>query len=173
MQFGRVVFAFAISLVALNVSPAAAQDRSWGDLKVSFAAIDYDLSGTGTAAALAVRATRDLSPSVRLEFGAAIARPEQQLVGTSTLFLPEVQLQYRWNLGRVAPYVGGGIGAALVKWSLLSDWDATLAAAAGTDVRITDRLAVTGEFRLRGHEWRATGTTAEFSAGLSWRLPSF
>jgi hypothetical protein len=173
MQFGRVVFAFAIALVASNASPAAAQDRSWGDLKVSLARLDYDLSGTGSAAGLTVRTTRDFSPSLRVEFGAVVARPEQQLVGASTLFLPEAQLQYRWNVGRLAPYVGGGIGAALVKSSFSSDWDPTLSAAVGTDVRITDRLAVTGEFRLRGHEWRATGTTAEFSAGLSWRLPSF
>ena len=172
MQFGRVVFAFVIALVVSNASPAAAQDQSWGDLKVSLARIDYDLSGTGSAAGLTVRTTRDLSPSVRLEFGGVFAKPEQQLVGTSTLFLPEAQLQYRWNMGRLAPYVGGGIGAALVKSSLVTDWDPTLSAAVGTDVRITDRLAVTGEFRLRGHEWRATGTTAELSAGLSWRLPS-
>jgi hypothetical protein len=173
MQFGRVVFALVLAAVVSNASPVAAQDKSWGDLKVSLARIDYDLSGTGSAAGLAVRTTRDISPSVRLEFGALFAKPEQQFVGTSTLFVPEVQLQYRWNLGRVAPYVGGGIGAALVKSPLRSDWDPALAAAVGTDVRITERLAVTGEFRLRGHEWRATGTTAEFSAGLSWRLPSF
>ena len=173
MQFGRVVSALVLALVASNAAPAAAQDKSWGDIKVSLARIDYDLSGTGSAAGLAVRTTRDISPNVRLEFGALFAKPEQQFVGTSTLFVPEVQLQYRWNLGRVAPYVGGGIGAALVKSPLRSDWDPTLAAAVGTDVRISERLAVTGEFRLRGHEWRATGTTAEFSAGLSWRLPSF
>ena len=35
------------------------------------------------------------------------------------------------------------------------------------------RLAVTGEFRLRGHEWRFVGTTAEVSAGLAWRFASF
>jgi opacity protein-like surface antigen len=131
------------------------------------------LSGTGSAAGLTVRTTRDLSRNIRIEFGATIAKPQHQFVGGYTLFLPEAQLQYRWNLGRVAPYVGGGIGTALTKVSVFSDWDPTLSTAVGTDVRITDRLAVTGEFRLRGHEWRATGTTAEFSAGLSWRLPSF
>src|SRR5688572_20963584 len=108
MQFGRVVVTFAVALLVSNASPAAAQDRSWGDLKVSLARVDYDLSGTGSAAGLTVRTTRDLTPSVRLEFGGVFAKPEQQLVGTSTLFLPEAQLQYRWNVGRLAPYVGGG-----------------------------------------------------------------
>jgi hypothetical protein len=40
-------------------------------------------------------------------------------------------------------------------------------------VRLTERLGVTGEFRLRGHEWDFVGTTAEISAGLAWRFPSF
>jgi hypothetical protein len=35
------------------------------------------------------------------------------------------------------------------------------------------RLGVTGEFRLRGHEWDFTGTPAEISAGLTWRFASF
>jgi hypothetical protein len=34
-------------------------------------------------------------------------------------------------------------------------------------------MDLTGEFRLRLHEWRAAGTTSELSAGLTWRLPSF
>jgi hypothetical protein len=69
--------------------------------------------------------------------------------------------------------VGGGAGTALVKSSFHTDWDPTLSVASGTGVRLTDRLGVTGEFRLRMHEWRFTGTTTELSAGLVWRLPSF
>jgi hypothetical protein len=38
---------------------------------------------------------------------------------------------------------------------------------------LTDQLALTGEFRLRGHEWKFTGTTTEISAGLAWRFPTF
>ena len=43
----------------------------------------------------------------------------------------------------------------------------------GTALRLTDQLALTGELRLRGHEWRFVGTTAEIAAGISWRLPQF
>jgi hypothetical protein len=68
---------------------------------------------------------------------------------------------------------GGGIGAALVKSDFRTDWDPTLSVAVGTGVRVTERLGVTGEFRLRGHEWDFVGTTAEISAGLAWRFPSF
>jgi hypothetical protein len=45
--------------------------------------------------------------------------------------------------------------------------------AGGTGVRLTDRVGVNGEFRLRGHEWRFTGTTSELSVGLVWRLTAF
>ena len=168
----RLIPTFVAVLVLVGGSLAQAQDRSWGDLNVSLARIDYDLSGTGSAAALAVRTTRNLTSNVRVEFGALFAKPEQQF-GPSTLFVPEAQLQYRWNLGRVSPYVGGGIGAALMRSDFRNDWDPALSVAAGTAVRLSERLAVTGEFRLRGHEWRSTGTTAEISTGLAWRLPSF
>jgi hypothetical protein len=71
------------------------------------------------------------------------------------------------------PYVGGGIGAALVKSDSRFDWDPTRSFAVGTGVRLAERLGVTGEFRLRGHEWDFVGTTAEISAELGWRFPSF
>jgi hypothetical protein len=73
----------------------------------------------------------------------------------------------------VSPYVGGGIGLARTKSELRTEWDPTFSAAVGTGVYLTERLGVTGEFRLRGHETRFTGTTSEISAGLVWRLPSF
>jgi opacity protein-like surface antigen len=155
-----------------GVSTAYAQNTSWGDLVVSAARVDYDLSGVGSAPGLAVRLTRDLSPRVSLEVGGLFAKPDQQF-GRSSLFMPEAQIRYRWNAGRLSPYVGGGLGTALVKSAFHSDWDPTMSVAAGTGIRLTDRLSVTGEFRLRAHEWRATGTTTELSAGLAWRLPSF
>jgi opacity protein-like surface antigen len=162
---------FVAALLFIGASPARAQE-SFGDLNVSFARLDYDLAGTGNAPALAVRTTHSLTSNVRLEVGALFAKPEQRF-GPSTLFAPEAQLQYRWNIGRVAPYVGGGIGAALVKTDFASDWDPTYSVAGGAAVRLTERLAATGELRIRVHEWRGAGTTTEISAGLAWRLPSF
>ena len=161
-----------VVLIVLAASAVEAQDGAWGNLSVSLARLDYDLSGTGHAPALAVRTTRDLTANVRLEVGGVFAKPEQQF-GPSTLFMPEAQLQYRWQAGRLAPYVGGGVGTALVKSDFHSDWDPTLSFAAGSAVRLTRRVDVTGEFRLRGHEWNFTGTSAEFSAGLAWRFADF
>lgn len=173
MGFGsRVLAACVFSFVSAGVSTAYAQNTSWGDVAVSVARLDYDLSGVGSAPAVAVRLTRDLSSSVSLELGGVFAKPNQQF-GPSSLFMPEAQVRYRWSAGRLSPYVGGGLGTALVKSAFDSDWDPTMSVAAGTGVRLTNRLSVTGEFRLRAHEWRATGTTTELSAGLAWALPSF
>jgi hypothetical protein len=130
------------------------------------------LSGVGTTPGVAVRATRDVSPHVALEVRGLYARPSQQF-GSSTLFIPEAQVQFRWNVARFAPYVGVGTGAALVTSPLVTDWDPTISFSGGTAVRITEQLAVLGELRLRGIEWRFTGSTAEVSAGLAWRFSTF
>ena len=168
----RVVVSCLLAVAIASPLTAHAQGTSWGDLTVSAVRLDYDLSGVGTAPGLAVRTTRDLFSNVRLEFGALFVKPDQQF-GPSTLFVPEAQLQYRWRTGRISPYVGGGLGAAIVKSAFHTDFDPTLSVAVGTGVRLTERVGVTGEFRLRGHEWRFTGTSAEISAGLAFRLPSF
>ena len=173
MPFGtRVVFFLVVALAVAGVSITHAQQPAWGDITVSGARIDYDLSGTGKAPGLAVRTTRALTSNISLEFGGIFAKPAQQF-GPSTVFMPEAQLRYTWNAGRVSPYVGGGLGAAMVKSDFHTDWDPTYAVASGATVWLTNRLGATGEFRLRVHEWRGVGTTSELSGGLTWRLPSF
>jgi hypothetical protein len=175
MPFGNRIstaWLFALALAMCAVSSAEAQQSPWGPLTVSAARIDYDLSGTGNAMGIAVRSTRSVTSNIQLEFGGLFAKPDQQF-GPSTLFLPEAQLQYRWDFGRLSPYAGGGIGAAMVTSDFHTNWDPTLSFGVGTTVRLTDRLGVRGDFRLRGHQWDFVGTTAEISAGLAWQLPSF
>jgi hypothetical protein len=167
----RLFVSLVVIVFVLAGSAAQAQQSPW-ELAVSGARIDYDLSGVGATPGVAVRATRELSSNLAVEFGGVLAAPRQQF-GRSALFMPETQLRYRWNAGRVAPYVGGGVGLARMTSSSRSDWDPTLSVAAGTGVRMTDRLSAVGEFRLRGHEWRFTGTTTELAFGLAWHLPSF
>ena len=155
-----------------SASLAEAQDSRWQDLSISLSRVDYDLSGTGNAPAVSVRATRNLTGNLDLQLGGSFAKPEQQF-GPSTLFMPEAMLLYRWNLGRVSPYAGGGIGGAMVVSDFHTDWDPTLAVAGGAGIRLTDRVGLNVELRIRGHEWRFAGSTAEIGAGIVWRLPSF
>ena len=178
----RMIVSWVLAIFISGVSVAEAQDSRkllpWSDVSVSAARVDYDLGslgdfdGVGQTNALVVRATRALGPHVDLEVRGMFAHPREQF-GSGWLVMPEAQVQYHWRAGRLEPYVGAGLGAASVRSQGLSDWDPTVSAAVGTAVRVTERLALTGEFRLRGHEWRVTGTTAEFSAGLSWRLGTF
>ena len=176
MRSTFLAFCSVASILLAGASPAHAQE-SWG-LNVSAAYMDFDLSGTGQTGGVAVRAKRALTSGVVLELGGTFARPCQQFqdcktTGPATLFAPEAQLQYHWGLGRFEPYVGAGLGASALRSSLRTDWEPTMSFAGGTAVRLTDQLALTGEFRLRGHEWKFTGTTTEISAGLAWRFPTF
>jgi hypothetical protein len=166
------LLAFVFLLSASAASPALAQDKSWGDIAVSAVGMEYDLSGVDTASGLAVRTTHDLTSHVVLEFRGLFAKPDQQF-GPSTLFVPEAQIQYRWNVARLSPFVGVGGGAALVKSPLVTNWDPTLSFSGGAGVRVTDQLGVVGEIRLRGVGQRFTGSIAEWGLGLAWRLPAF
>jgi outer membrane protein with beta-barrel domain len=167
------LFALALSFASPFISASFAQaPPSWGDFAVSPGVVNYDLSGTGTVPGFAARMTRDFTPHVALEVRGLYARLDQQF-GSTSLFIPEAQLQYRWNVGRVAPYVGGGIGLAIDHSRFHTETDPALSVAGGARVKLTERVGVLAEMRLRGIEWGFTGSVAEWSAGLSWRLPSF
>ena len=149
------LFFCSMAMILTGTSAARAQD-GWSSLSVSAARIDFDLSGTGQTNGMAVRATRSLTSNIVLEVGTTFARPCQQFQdcrseGPATLFAPEAQLQYHWTIGRVEPYVGGGVGASALRSSFNTDWEPTVSFGAGTGVRLTDRLVLTGDFRIRGH----------------------
>jgi hypothetical protein len=165
-----------VCLLAGSTS-AFAQTPSW-HFGVSAARVDYDLSGTGTASGIAAGAARQVTPRLDIEIRGLFAQPLQQS-GPSTLVAPDLQLHYRWNLARLSPYVGGGVGLAAVTSASRTDWDPTMSVAVGTRVRLTRRLGLVGEMRIRGIEWdfdwnpanwNFPGSTGEFSAGVAWSL---
>ena len=168
---GVAIVSFIIAVAAAPASAWAQQASLW-DVGVAAAVVQYDLSGVGTAPGLVIRGSRTLSPHVVFEARGLFAWPDQQS-GPSTFLVPEAQLQYRWNVARFSPYVGAGGGFARTSSPLRTHWDPTFSFAAGTGIQLTDGVGITGEFRLRGVETRFTGTTAEWSAGMTWRLPSF
>lgn len=168
----------ATALFCLLLTPGAARaqaDPAQHALAISAGAINFDLSGTGTGFAVAGRARAALSPHVALEAGALVSRLDEQ-TGRTTLLVPEVQLQYFWRAGRVRPYAGGGVGFGYRNREFADDrTDLVLSAAGGALIDVSDRLAVSGELRLRGFDLdlgdlNFTGTSAEWMAGLAWRL---
>lgn len=158
-----------VCLLLLSIAAAArAQEGSWR-MAASGVIVQYDLSGTGNAPGVAFGVARDLPANLAVQVRALYARPEQQF-GPSTLFVPEAQIQRRWHLARVSPFVGAGLGVATQTSPLRTEWDPTVSVGGGAGVSLTDRHELIGELRLRGIEWRFTGSTAEWSLGLAWKL---
>ena len=161
-------FSVALVLTFFGVNVASAQEAAARNtITASVGALNFDLSGTGTTVGVAVRGTRALTPHLALETGILFARPDLQGGERATLFAPEAHLQYHWRFGRIAPYAGGGIGFGHQSRGGSSVTDLALSTAGGARAYVTDRLAVLGEFRLRGLERDFAGSTAEVMGGLS------
>ena len=143
-------------------------------VSISGGAFSYDLSGTGTAPMLAVRAELPLTRFALVEGGLTAARPDQQFGARTTFLAPEAQLQLQLPVagGRVAPYVGAGAGAA---FDLRRDRfggtqvDLTVSGAGGLRAWLTEQVGLRAELRVRGVGRGFTGSAAEWTLGASWR----
>ena len=170
----RKYLSFLTVVAVLNffgVNVALAQETAARNtITASAGALNFDLSGTGTTVGVAVRGTRALTPHLALETGVLFARPQLQGGGRANLFAPEAHLQYHWRVGRFAPYAGGGIGFGHQSRAGSSVTNLALSAAGGARAHVTDRLALLGEFRIRGLERDFVGTTAEVMGGLSFAV---
>jgi hypothetical protein len=169
----RIRSVAVLAFVAVTAIPfkASAQEAARWNFGAAASIINYDLNGVGTTPGMVFTASRELTRHVVLETRGLLAWPDETF-GRSTLFIPEAQLQYRWNIARFTPFVGGGGGFARRSSPFHSDWDTTLSVAGGTGIRLTDRVGVLGELRLRGIDDFAA-STAEWSVGMTWRLPAF
>ena len=165
----RAVSGALILLAASGVTtPAAAQSTErQTTLQAGAGIVTFDLSGTGNTAGFAGRVAHELTRSFVVEGGVLVARPEQQF-GDSTIVVPEAQLQFQFRLGSVLPYVGAGIGAMRESSDVLAtDWSPVFSGAVGVRIPVQDRVGLFADFRLRGIEWRAVGTTAEAIGGVT------
>lgn len=162
----------SILIAALTVSTPAAAQTSEGTTTVGVGAgiLNFDLSGTGNTAVFTGRVAHALSRHLVVEGNAALAKPEQQF-GDSTAVFGEAQLQYQFTIGRVSPYIGGGIGFLRESATEIeTDWSPTFSGAVGLRAALGDRTGLFADARLRGVEWDAVGTTAEITGGVTFRL---
>jgi hypothetical protein len=173
----RMLFATAacFSLLALS-SPATAQPRTIADrpvvgsIEVASGLMDYDLSGTGKAMPVSIRATVPVTRRLDIQFGGTLAAPQQQF-GGSLFVVPEAHIRYSWRLARVEPYVVGGGGFSVVRASGLgSRWEPTLSGGGGVRVPLSDRIYAVGEMRLRAIAENFSASTAEWLGGVGWKL---
>lgn len=160
-----VVTAILVLLGALSLRPLAGQS----DLGFGFAAGvgAYDLSGDGTEAVLGGGLEVGLGSVVLIEPGLRYFRYETQFDEDVGFLLPEVSVQARLPLRIVEPYLGVGVGTAIVVEGD-DDGEATLHAAAGARLPVADRWTLRPEVRLRSVDpW--VGTIGDFTLGIVYR----
>ena len=177
----RLTTLFA-TLLALGAPVVVHAQTARPAVSLSAGAFQYDLSGTGTAPMLAVRAELPLSRFFLVEGGMTAARLAQQFGATTTFLAPELQLQVQAPLagGRVAPYLGLGGGAALdLRGAAYGGNHNTYTASGATGLRywLSDNFGIRGELRVRGISSNRVaplgafaGSAAEWTLGTAWRF---
>ena len=166
-RFHRLRSIFVVGCLIFAAEEARAQTRSFA---VGAGVFNFDLSGTGNAPLIAMSTDWRVTQSWIIEAGLTVAFPDQQFDRTK-FFIPEVQVQYQWVMGRWAPFVGGGIGAAIdVRDDFDNDTDLALAGGGGVRVNLTDSVGIRGDFRLRGFEPDFGASAAELRGGVFWRF---
>lgn len=165
---------FTLGLIAAIIvsGPAMAQDPIPMEASLNAGVAEYDLSGVDTAPLLALRGGAFLSRHLSLEGSFGYAAVDQQF-GQSRLYLPELQAQLSWPLGRVAPYLGMGGGAAIDAAEdpeIGTDTDATFSASIGMRVGLPARVGVRAEVRARAIGTDFTASGGELTAGMAYRF---
>ena len=129
----------------------------------------YDLNGTGTGFAAALRVDVPVGRVLIVEPGIGFFR-YRPTTGSSSIsyLLPEVSLQLQAPSRVVRPYIGGGAGFSEFLSGRGSTF-ATLHAAAGIRLDVGPDWAGRAEARLRSID-PFVGTTTDLLIGLSRRL---
>jgi hypothetical protein len=159
---------FGIFLIA--GIPAFGQSRS---IAVQTGVFNFDLSGTGNSPSVALSADWAGTRHLVLEAATTVAFPEQQFGDRTRFVIPEGLVQYQWTLGKFAPYVSGGVGAAIdVRDEIFGGTRTDLALSTGGGVRmnLSDSMGVRGDVRLRGFGTHFSSSAAELRGGLFWRF---
>jgi len=121
----------------------------------------YDLQGEGTAGILGLRLSLPVHRYAAVEAGLHFARYRAEIVREDEslhtpdvpLLLVDFQIQGRYPLGRLAPYVGVGAGGALDFRDEREGEkfvDLTYTASAGVHADLPGPFEALGEVRLRG-----------------------
>jgi hypothetical protein len=161
---------FTIFGILFATSVAQAQNRS---IAVQAGVFNFDLSGTGNSPSLGVSTDWTLTSRLLVEGAITFAFPDQQFGERTTFVIPEALVQYQWTRGRFAPFIAGGIGAAIdFRDEIFGGTQTDLAVSGGGGFRLnlTDSMGVRLDGRLRGFDTHFSGSAAELRGGLFWRF---
>lgn len=161
------------ALLVAGARTGAAQRGARWTLGASTGASFYYLAGTGTAWFNGLSVALQAHRLVILEGSLGLLRhgfdaPFSGVPVSETILLPELGVQFQVPIGALRPYVGGGAGLA-DGYSTTRGIDATLHAATGLRLDLTDRLGLRTDLRVRTIR-PFSDFTLDWAAGLSIRL---
>ena len=149
-------------------SPASAQEPARLDVGVAAGPAPYDLSGTGTGFAAAIRGPWQPRSWLVIEPSVGLFSYNSQFDARTIYLFPELSVQGQVRLGRLRPFLGGGAGGAFVVGGE-GETVATRHAVGGSRLDLGPEWAISGELRIRAvRPW--TGSTVDFLFGVSRRV---
>jgi hypothetical protein len=164
-----------LAAAAATAAPrrAAAQDyRLASGVALSAGVADFDLTGSGTTAMVALRADAELRRWLVGEIGVGALRPKEARPSRLTYVVPEAQLQLQIRAGALRPYLGGG-GGWFYAIGPNRKLQSALSASAAGGVRIAQpghRYGLQAEVRLRGIDREFSREVTEWTAGAAFRF---
>ena len=132
----------------------------------------WDLSGTGDGFLIAPRFDAEITPVILGEATIGFTLDAADGDDDTPLLIPEVQVQLQWP-GRFSPYIGGGGGISMYfkdETAGGTETEPTFSASLGARLALADQAGLSAELRLRGIGTEFEGSTAEWTAGLSYRF---
>ena len=168
-------FAFVAIVSAALLYPAgvasAQETAPPAHLVIQTGLFDFELVGDGYAPMIAAKAVVPIATVLMLEGSVLAARPGQDFA-TTTMLIPEAQVQLVLPFAQLVPYIGLGVGAAID----LRDSDmggtqsfATFSGSVGGKYWLLDSLGAQVEYRARGIGSEG-GSSNEFGLALLWQL---
>lgn len=163
----------AVALFAILPDTVRAQEEPPPrNVSAALGLFQFDIVGDGVTPMIALRGGMPIGAVLFLEGNLTAARPGQTF-GTSTILIPEAQLQIHLPFGgSFVPYLGLGAGLALDLRPGGADNGTDLTISGGLGIRwwLTEQIGVVSEFRARGMGTDFGATSADYTIGLSYQL---
>ena len=167
-------FAFVVAAATVLLLPTVASAQETAPpahVLIQTGLFDFELVGDGYAPMLAARAAVPLATVLMVEGSVLAARPGQDFA-TTTMLIPEVQVQLTLPFARLIPYIGLGAGATID----FRDSDvggrqsfATFSGSVGAKYWLRNALGTQVEYRARGIGSEGASSN-EFGLALLWQL---
>ncbi len=169
-RFALPALLLGILAAALPSRAAAQEEPPPRNVTAAIGLYQFDIVGNGLAPMVALRGGVPISSVLFLEGNLTAARPDQTF-GTSTILIPELQVQLHIPFGNLMPYLGLGAGGAFDfrPGDVENAADLTISGSLGARWWLNQRFGLTFEFRARGMGTDFAASSADYTIGASFR----